>query len=645
VTISSEGIVTAIRHRLPHPAPGEVRSSAGPGPEPLAPEAALAAGEESFYLAVGEDATFVTLHRAATASATAVILCPPFGWEEVSSYRPRRVWAQSLSRAGYCTLRVTLPSTGDSSGAVHDPARVAAWTAALEASAGWLRRETGARRIVAIGMELGGMLAYRCAAQGGEIDDLVLWATMSKGRALLRQFKAFSRLEAGQFFEGLAQPPALPPGDMEAGGFTLSAETVRDLEQLDLAALDLPEPARRRVLLLQRDGMAVDARLADHLAQMGVSVTTAPGPGYAGMTSHPQFAEPATEVFSAVARWIAETNPPAPPAIGPEARGADAPDWVAMTRAELGEPDAAWTETPVTITCPDGRLAAILVLPRHASSGGLCAVLLNAGAVRRIGPNRMWVETARRWAVRGVPTLRLDVVGIGDADGPAVGYPDDAGFHRPALIAQVRAALDVLQAEGVGDRFLLGGLCSGAYWAFQTSVADPRVCAAAIVNPRVLVWDTGVAPARHLRTLLTERPSLTRIRQVATPALVGALVRWLIVTAVTWVIGAPRRWLRRHAEVPESDVDRLLTELIDSGKRALLMFSEREPLYGELVRAGRIARLQAAPNVTMERLSVTDHTLRPSWAQDRAQEALDRMLELEVDAGQRRPLNSAAGPV
>jgi dienelactone hydrolase len=640
--IPSEGI-PAVTAR-PHPAAGEVQSSSEPGLQPPAPGAALTAREQSFYLAAGQDATFVTLHRAATASATAVILCPPFGWDEVCSYRPRRVWAQSLARAGYSTLRVTLPSTGDSGGAVHDPARLAAWTSALEASAGWLRRETGARRIVAIGMELGGMLAYRCAALGGEIDDLVLWATMSKGHTLLRQFKAFSRLEAGQFFEGLPQPPALPPGDMEAGGFTLSAETVHDLEQVDLTALKLPQPARRRVLLLKRDGMGVDTRVADHLTEMGVTVTIAPGDGYAGMTSHPQFAEPATRVFSAVAQWMAETNPPRLPAIGPEVRGTAAPGRVAVMRAELGEPDAAWTETPVTIECPDGRLAAVLVLPRNVSSGGLCAVLLNAGAVRRIGPNRMWVETARRWAARGVPTLRLDVVGIGDADGPAVGYPDDAGFHRQTLIAQVRAALDVLQAEGVGDRFLVGGLCSGAYWALQTSLQDPRVCAATMVNPRVLVWDTGLAPARHLGTLLSERPSVTRIRRVATPALVKGVVRWLIVTAVTSVIGAARRRLRPRAGIPESDVDRLLTRLIDSGKRALLVFSEREPLYTELVRAGRIARLQAAPNVTIERLSVADHTLRPSWAQDRAQEALDRALELELHSPSRRSLNPAAGP-
>jgi dienelactone hydrolase len=625
--IPSEGIVTAIPHRLLHPA----------------------AGEQSFYLPAAGDTTFVTLHRAATASDTAVLICPPFGWEEVCSYRPRRVWAQSLSRAGYSTLRITLPSTGDSGGAVHDPARLAAWTSSLEAAADWLRRETGAHRIVAIGMELGGLLAYRCAALGGGIDELVLWPAVSKGRALLRQFKAFSRLEGGQFFDGLPLPPALPDGEMEAGGFRLSAETVRDLELLDLVGLELPESARRRALLLERDGLAADTRLRDHLTEMGVAVTIAPGGGYADMTSHPQFAEPANAVFSTVARWIGEVAAPLGSARTPADSG-QAPAAEAMP-TQLGGTDAAgWTETPITIERPAGRLSGILVSPRRPTADGLCAVLLNAGAVRRIGPSRMWVETARRWAERGVPTLRLDVHAIGDSDGAAVGYPDDSGFHRDELVADVRSAFDFLQETGAGDRFFVGGLCSGAYWAFQTAGSDPRVCAVAMLNPRVLVWHPGVAPARYVRTLLSERPSPSRIRQVVTPALARDVLRWLLREAVDRLTAAPRRWLGRRSRGGggpadgTGDIDELLTQLIESGKRALFLFSEREPLYDELFRAGRIARLQSAPAVTIERLAVADHTLRPSWAQNRAQDALDAALTREL-GGSGDAVSSAAEPV
>ena len=387
-----------------------------------------------------------------------MILCPPFGWEEVASYRPRRVWAQSLAQAGHTTLRISLPSTGDSGGSVDDPDRLAAWTAAIGGAATWLRRETGARRIVAVGMELGGMLAYRCAAEGGDIDDLVLWSVSARGRSVVRQLRAFSRLETERFFEDLPQPPPLPDGELEAGGFRLSAQTVRDLEALDLSALAPANAGSRRVLMLERDGIAADARLRERLAELGAAVTTAPGDGYGEMTSHPQSAQPATAVFDRVAAWLRETAVTATPASRP--RTDAEPEAVTATDQMEGD-DGSWSETPVSFDGGGPTLSGILTQPSRPAGGSLCAVLLDTGAVRRIGPSRLWVQTARRWAMRGIPTLRLDIEGIGDATGPAVAYPDDALFHRPELLDQVRSALDALELRGVGATFLLAGLCSG----------------------------------------------------------------------------------------------------------------------------------------------------------------------------------------
>lgn len=589
-----------------------------------------ALGEDAFYLGAGSDAMFVSLHRAAGPSATSVILCPPFGWEEVCSYRPRREWARVLARAGYPTLRISLPSTGDSDGAVRDAGRLAAWTSATERAALWLRSATGARRIVAVGMGLGGMMAYLCATGGGEIDDLVLWSTPSRGRTLVRQFRAFSRLEAEQFFRGLPQPPPLPEGELEAGGFRLSAETVRDLQAVDLASADLSHASDRRVLLLERDGIAVDPRLHDRLIELGVSVTTAPAGGYADMTSHPQTAEPAREVFTSVTRWISATeHAPAeassPAAAEPAAYLSQAP---AAESEIAATADRAWSERPVMIDTPSGRLPGVLVAPRQSAGHGLCAVLLNAGVVRRIGPSRMWVETGRRWAEHGVPTLRLDMEGIGDADGPVVAYPQDGLFYRDELVDQVIAALDYLEEHGAGQRFLVGGLCSGSYWALHAAVRDQRVCAAAMLNPRVLVWSEDLAPARYMRTLLSERPSLRRIREVATLRMAMQVLTWAIRTPVRWL--AQMKWFATRAAPDSSAADRLLTRLRASGARTMLLFSEREPLHGELLRTGRLDALREMPGVTLEQVAVADHTLRPSWAQAQAQAALDRMLDREL---------------
>ena len=493
--------------------------------------------------------------------------------------------------------------------------------------------QTGARRTAAIGIQLGGLVACRAVCLGAAIDDLVLWATPARARALVRQLRAFSTLEVSEFFRGLEPPPPLPHGALEAGGFLLSAETVRELEGLDLSALELPDAPGRRVLLLDRDGIAVDSRLRERLERDGASVSVDSGPGYASMSSHPQTAQPPLEVMARVARWIAEAPPER------EHQGQHRTKPQALESLRLSANDGAEVkETPFALQQPFGRLAGILAEPARLSPSGLCLVLLNAGAVRRTGPNRMWVEAARRWAARGIPTLRLDVEGLGDADGDPSSYATDDGLYVPGLVPQVLAALDALQARGVGERFIVGGLCAGAYWSFHCLLRDPRVATALMLNPGALIWDPALLPARDFHGLLSGPFSWSRIRKQASLARMRALMRWLLT--------APKRWLSRRAAGPrdEGELNAALDRLDASGKRALLLFSENEPVHRELVRSGAMARLERSPNVTLERISVRDHTLRPTWAQQQAHAALDRGLERELEGTPVSEPATAYGP-
>ena len=56
----------------------------------------------------------------------------------------------------------------------------------------------------------------------------------------------------------------------------------------------------------------------------------------------------------------------------------------------------------------------------------------------------------------------------------------------PDYVAQVRAVLDALQRRGLPRRFLLAGLCAGAYWSLHTALEDDRVAAVGLLNPREL---------------------------------------------------------------------------------------------------------------------------------------------------------------
>ena len=103
---------------------------------------------------------------------------------------------------------------------------------------------------------------------------------------------------------------------------------------------------------------------------------------------------------------------------------------------------------------------------------------------------------------RGVPVIRVDIEGIGDAGGEGGKYAEgDEAFYTPNLVEQARGALELAEELGLPDRFVLGGLCSGAYWSFELAASDPRVRGIMMLNPRLLVFDAGAEGNRELRKL------------------------------------------------------------------------------------------------------------------------------------------------
>ncbi|HEX4871875.1 MAG TPA: alpha/beta fold hydrolase [Nevskiaceae bacterium] len=122
---------------------------------------------------------------------------------------------------------------------------------------------------------------------------------------------------------------------------------------------------------------------------------------------------------------------------------------------------------------PGGGLIGVLSLPAGEAAGRAPLLIPNTGLEHRVGPNRLHVELARGLAADGVPVLRLDLAGMGDSARPAAG--SDA-------VADLRAALDALQSRGLGGRYRVLGLCSGAHDAHGLAVADPRIVGAAFLD-------------------------------------------------------------------------------------------------------------------------------------------------------------------
>lgn len=406
------------------------------------------------------------LHRPERPSGGGVVIVPPFGYEAVCAHRSLRHLAAAAANAGIAALRFDLDGTGDSAGSDLDPARVRAWIESIRDAAVELRRQCGVARIWLIGVRLGAALAALASRELG-VDGLVAIAPVVSGKAFLRELRAL------QMALGLGDPPSsnapvLGEGGQEALGFPISAETRAELTKIDLASL--PEPPAREVLVVDRDDLPTAEKWTARLREQGAVVDMRRMRGYVEMVLDPHRAVVPDAILATATKWLRERVDASPPT---------ARDTRPRTEAHLGDV----IEQPVFV---DRELFGVLAKPAHHPASGRGVLLLNAGSVHRVGPNRLYVAMARQWAAAGDHVLRLDITGIGDSL-PRPGEPENV-VYSPRALEDVAAAIAWMRSQPGIREVRAVGLCSGAYHAFKAAVAGEPVDGVVVINPLTFFW-------------------------------------------------------------------------------------------------------------------------------------------------------------
>ena len=127
-------------------------------------------------------------------------------------------------------------------------------------------------------------------------------------------------------------------------------------------------------------------------------------------------------------------------------------------------------------------LVGVVTEPPRQRQAATAFVLLNAGVVHRVGPNRIYVSAARRLAGQGFLSVRFDLSGLGDSGSRRDSLPFDQ-----ASVLEAREVMSAIERDYGISRFVTVGLCSGAVVAFRSAVSDARVLGAVLINPQGFV--------------------------------------------------------------------------------------------------------------------------------------------------------------
>src|SRR5581483_2328962 len=473
---------------------------------------------------------------------------------------------------------------------------------------------TGVGGIAVVGVRLGGTVAAWAVDEQLEIDALVLWDALSTGDEWLREERTYHLL-ARQVPAERAGPPPTDGGE-ELAGFLLAGDMVDELHHVDLASRVPPPawPADLPVLLIE--GPRRHRRsLGEPLRARGAHVESQDVPGLAEMLEEAERAEPPTLAVEAIADWLSARRP------------LHARDRVPESEPSSVLEDAGVCEQAFTVDGEAGRLFGVICEPaERPDEAREWVVLLNAGFVRHIGPNRLYVQWAREWARRGLPSLRLDGRSVGESDGSDGPHRSVTELYSADAVADAAALVDALAERRGAETLTLVGLCSGAYMAFHLALRTPAVKRIVLLNPQILSYDKESSERGQASYVRRSLLSPTKWRSMlARRSAWRQLGDRLALLARTGIAAARRRVRRSPAEGAAGDwLVTALSTLRDQGTDVQFVMSESDPGLGYLARHLG-PELSEAP-LELQLVRDADHTFRTLDAQRRLTAIMDELV-------------------
>jgi pimeloyl-ACP methyl ester carboxylesterase len=449
------------------------------------------------------------------------------------------------------------------------------------------------------------MASKRC-----RIDGLVLLNPVISGRKYARELVAFAGMKNAS---------------IDSSGHTVTSEVVgyalTDETKHDLSKIDLKEPGSCRVnrclLIARSDLPGGETNLAKVLEADGVTTQVIEHQEFAAMLSDDAYdSKVPDELWTKVLDWACEAYPEVTVETSPLNRAASNETKFTINNTEIIE----------RVLVLNG-VTAILTFQANQSDTELPTILIsNTGANHRVGNHRLCVSMARTWCARGFRVIRYDRPGTGDSQTQPGGREND--IYSSSGISALQSLMDFCRDDHDATRFILAGLCSGAYFSYQTAIIDERVKGLLMINPLTYHWREGDSVARPERRTtykstnfylgaVTKTETWRRLfrRQIDLGGIASTLGNRVLQRASSqWRTSLA--WALRH-EAAVSPVGQTFLDLEGRGVDVFMIFDAAEggiDLMEEHMQKNA-GLMRSRLRFRLEIIPGADHTFTPLWSQ------------------------------
>jgi hypothetical protein len=375
-------------------------------------------------------------------------------------------------------------------------------------------------------------------------------------------------------------------------------------------------------LLAKNEAFGIES-FAANLRALGSSVTQQDPVGYTEMMLDAHEAEVPHTLWASCVDWLKDA--------APATQNATSSGATESVKQRVMNADAARPvqEEAVFIDGDPSAFAIVTTTPT-LSARPRAAILLNAGAVHHVGPNRMYVELARRWAQEDLVVMRLDLSGLGDSSARSgadenIVYSPHANNDVARAVQYLRERFGTLDVESIG-------LCSGGYHSLKAVSAGVKLHRVTLINPLTFFWRDGmstrypqykvVADAQRYKKNAFQLSSW--IKMIKGQVDLRAVVRVGIAAIAKLGWRAKRRVARLLRRPLSNDLGFELEHLARRGVALAFVFAMGEPGLELLESQGGsiVRRLEAHNKLQIDIIENADHTFTIGASREQLMELL-----------------------